>query len=301
MHHGIVTGTDITIKALTCSALVGLLGAVGLRLTWQEVRAALVRCRLGVIVATNFVVVPALVVAAAKIFKLERDTVVAMVLLAAAPFAPVVPVFARLARADLALAAGLTASFPIVSVILTPLVARTSMALLADAAALRFNMLVSLATLAATISLPLTAGVLLRHYAPNAGRRLLRPVELLSEATGAASLAFVAVTEFRSITNLGWRAWVAMAILFEVSVLIGWLLGGSNRGSRQVIALGTSNRNIALALLIAVQSFPGTPIIAGVVGNGLLLIGLGLLHVGWWRLMDMRRCPADLPGRATRN
>jgi BASS family bile acid:Na+ symporter len=301
MHHGIVTRTDITIKILTCSALVGLLGAVGLRLTWQEVRAALVRCNATAIVAINFLVVPGLVVAAAKVFRLERDTTVAMVLLAATPFAPVVPVFARLARADLALAAGLTASFPIVSVILTPLVARTSMALLSETGALHFNMLVSLVTLAATISLPLAVGVLLRHYAPNAGRRLLRPVELLSEATGAASLAFVTVTEFSSITNLGWRAWVAMGILFEVSVLIGWLLGGDNRGSRQVIALGTSNRNIALALLIAVQSFPGTPIIAGVVGNGLLLIGLGLLHVGWWRLADMRRSPADSPGRATRN
>jgi BASS family bile acid:Na+ symporter len=47
-----------------------------------------------------------------------------------------------------------------------------------------------------------------------------------------------------------------------------------------VVALGTANRNIALALLIAVARFPGTPIVAAVVANGLLLIGLGLVHVG---------------------
>jgi len=95
--------------------------------------------------------VPALAVAAATGFGLKRDMAVAMVLLAASPFAPVVPVFARMVRADLALAAGLTAAFPLVSVLLTPLAARAAMQVLAQTDSLRFNMLTSLATLAATI------------------------------------------------------------------------------------------------------------------------------------------------------
>jgi BASS family bile acid:Na+ symporter len=66
-------------------------------------------------------------------------------------------------------------------------------------------------------------------------------------------------------------------------MLLGWLLGGPDHNSRRVVAFGTANRNIALALLVAVQSFPGTPIVSAVVGNGLLLIGLGLVHVAWWR------------------
>ena len=36
-----MTGIEIAIQVLTCSALVGLLGAVGLRLTYAEVKAAL--------------------------------------------------------------------------------------------------------------------------------------------------------------------------------------------------------------------------------------------------------------------
>ena len=36
-----MTGIEITIQVLTCSALVGLLGAVGLRLTYSEVKAAI--------------------------------------------------------------------------------------------------------------------------------------------------------------------------------------------------------------------------------------------------------------------
>jgi BASS family bile acid:Na+ symporter len=273
----------MTIQALTCGALVGLLGAVGLRLSWDEVKTALVRCRFVVILLANFLVVPALAMAVASRFEINRDTAVAMLLLAAAPFAPVVPVFARMARAELALAAGLTAVFPLASALLTPLAAEFALRLFAKAGGLQFHMLTSLATLGATITLPLAAGVFVRHRAPLLGRRLLRPVEIIAEATGATSLAFVTVTEFGSIVNLGWRAWLAMAVISETSLLLGWMLGGPTRGARQVVALGTSNRNIALALLVAMQNFPGSPVVSAVVGNGLLLIALGLLHVAWWR------------------
>ena len=281
----VVSQTHTIIQVLTCGALAGLLGAVGLRLTWSEVRAALNQCRFAAILLVNFVVVPVLTAAAAAGFGLQRDVAVAMVLLAASPFAPVVPVFARMARADLALAAGLTAVYPLISVLLTPLAAQGALWLLANTGTVRLNMLASLGMLAATISLPLAAGVFVRHRWPNLGPRLLRPVEVLSEAAGAASLAFVTVVEFGSIVGLGWRAWIVMAFLFEVSLGLGWKLGGPARGARQVVALGTSNRNIALALLVALQSFGGTSVVSAVVGNGLLLIALGLLHVGWWRFV----------------
>ena len=53
-----------------------------------------------------------------------------------------------------------------------------------------------------------------------------------------------------------------------------------------MIALGTSNRNIALALLVALQSYPQLDVAAGVVGHGLVLILMGLAHVAFWRGRD---------------
>jgi BASS family bile acid:Na+ symporter len=273
------------IQILTGSALAGLLGAVGLRLTWSEVKSAVHACRFTAILTANFLVIPALSVAAIKLFGLPHQVAIAMILLATAPFAPVVPVFARMARADLALAAGLTAVYPLASVLLTPLAAQGALWILAHADPVRLNLLTSLGLLAATISFPLAAGVFIRHRAPHWAQRLLRPVEIISEATGATSLALVTAMEFQTITDLGWRAWMAMAIGFELSLAVGWLLGGPSLGARRVVALGTSNRNIALALLVALQNFSGTPVVSAVVGNGLLLIGLGLLHVGWWRFV----------------
>lgn len=279
-----VSGTELTIRILTACALAGLLAAVGLRITWEEVKSAVHRCRIASILLVNFLAVPGLTAVAARSFELTPEVAIAMVLLGAAPFAPVVPVFARMARADLALAAGLTAVFPLISSLLTPVSAQAALRLIAGAGTVQFEMLGSLVMLTATITLPLAVGVLIRHHLPRLGQRLLRPVELVSEATGAASLAFVTLTEFNSILSLGWRAWLAMALVSELSMALGWQLGGPARATRQVIALGTANRNIALALLVAIQSFPGTPVVSAVVGNGLLLILFGLLHVAWWRV-----------------
>ncbi|MGN6642912.1 MAG: bile acid transporter, partial [Verrucomicrobiota bacterium] len=100
--------TETIIRILTISALAGLLGAVGLRLTFLEVKESLRKCRFTLILAANFILVPLIAVAAARLLGLGRESAIGLILLAASPFAPVVPVFARMARADLALAAGLT-------------------------------------------------------------------------------------------------------------------------------------------------------------------------------------------------
>ncbi len=275
---------ETIIRVLTISALAGLLGAVGLRLRPGEVVAAVKQSRFTAITVANFVVVPALAAAAAVVFQAPRDTMVAMILLGAAPFAPVVPVFARLARADLALAAGLTAVFPVLSAVLTPVICQLALRIVPGGGEIQFRFVGVLLTLLATITLPLTAGIAAHHYFPAFSRRLLRPLEGISEATGALSLGFVVWTEFAAIIQCGAGVLMAMLIVFEIALGLGWLLGGPSLPARRVVALGTSNRNIALALLVAIQSFAGTPVVSGVATNGLLLILLGLVHVAYWRL-----------------
>jgi BASS family bile acid:Na+ symporter len=232
--------------------------------------------------------VPVLVLAATKLCGFGSEITIGMILLAAAPFAPVVPVFARMARADLALAAGLTTLFPILSVFLTPLVCGMALTQVAQAASVRFNVSETLLILLGTIVLPLGLGLAVKHISPPFARRTLRPVEIFSEAAGAASLAFVTATQWQTILTVGWRPLLAMAIVSEICLLLGYSLGGPDRGARQVIGLGTSNRNIALALLMALQAFGGTPVVSAVVANGLLLILLGLIHVAVWRFRGQR-------------
>lgn len=280
--------TETVIRVLTISSLSCLLLGAGLRLTLGQVLDSLRKCRLPLIVVVNFAVVPALVVGATRAFSIRAELSVGMILLAASPFAPVVPVFARMARADLALAVGLTSLFPVLSACLTPWVCELALKGAPAAASVRFNAGGMLLTLLATITLPLGLGLAVNHLAPALGRRGLRPLEIASECAGALSLAFVTITEMPAILATGRVPLLVMALLSELSLALGWALGGPDRGARRVVALGTSNRNIALALLMALQSFGGTPVVAAVVANGLLLILFGLLHVACWRVCDWR-------------
>lgn len=278
----------LIIRLLTIAALGGLLLAVGLRLTWAEVLLALRRCRAGWVLGINFIGVPAVTLAAALLFGLERDLMLGMVLLAAAPFAPVVPVFTRMARGDLALAAGLTGVFPFLSAIFTPLVCAVCLKFVPGSESVRFEFFSVLGILVATITLPLAAGVAVNHWRPKLAAMVLRPVEVFSEAIGALSLAYVTLVEFKTILNTGAKPLMVMAGVFELALLAGYWVGGKERAARLVVALGTSNRNIALAVLVAISSFPNTPVVGAVVANGLLLILLGLLHVAWWRFSSSR-------------
>ncbi len=275
--------TNKVIRILTALSLGGLLLGVGMRLTGAQVRDALRRSHLGWLLPLNFVAVPLLTLGAIRSLHVPTEIAIAMVLLGAAPFAPVVPVFARMARADLALAAGLTALFPFASVALTPLICEWSLKAVPGAESMRFSFLMILGVLVSTITLPLMIGVWMRHRWMGLVARVLRPVEMVSEAAGTVSLAFVTVVEFQTILRTGWKPLLAMVMVSEVALLLGYALSGPTPGIRRVTALGTSNRNIALAILVAAGSFPGTPVVGAVVANGLLLILLGLVHVGLWR------------------
>src|SRR5262245_58281100 len=111
---------DDIVRVLTVITLAGLLCSIGLRLTWAEIVGSLRQNRLAWIVPLNFLFVPGIVLALIWLFQISTDIAVAMLLLAASPFAPVVPTFTRLALGDLALAGVLTGLFPFLSAFFTP-------------------------------------------------------------------------------------------------------------------------------------------------------------------------------------
>src|SRR5947207_7196489 len=118
---------EFIVRLLTTGSLAGLLLAVGMKLSIEQLLEALRKRRLTLIVIANFAIVPAIVLVVTEFCGFRTEISIGMILLAAAPFAPVVPVFARMAQADLALAAGLTALFPLLSVFLTPLICRMAL------------------------------------------------------------------------------------------------------------------------------------------------------------------------------
>src|SRR3984957_17879743 len=155
-----------SIRLLTMLSLGGLLFAVGLRLTWNGIISSLRQCQLGWILPINFVAAPIVTLLLAHGFRVPTDIAVGMLLLAAAPFAPVVPIFTKLARGDLALAGALTALFPFFAAFLTPVVCELGLKFLPASGSLKFNVPAILLVLVSPITLPLAACVVFRHYLP---------------------------------------------------------------------------------------------------------------------------------------
>ncbi|HZV33128.1 MAG TPA: bile acid transporter, partial [Verrucomicrobiae bacterium] len=141
---------DTAIRVLTMTSLGGLLFTTGLRLTWPEIFHALRCSRFGWIMAVNFIFVPALTLVVAWFLKFPASMAIGMMLLAAAPFAPAVPVFTKLSRADMPLAGALTALFPLFSAFITPLICQLSLKPWLGNGSLKFNVLAILAVLAST-------------------------------------------------------------------------------------------------------------------------------------------------------
>lgn len=269
---------------LTAAALFSLLFTTGLRLTLGEIHGAVPLGRRFLRLALlQFGVVPILTVGAARFFRVPVEVSRSMLLLAAAPFAPVVPVFTRMVRGDLALAAGLTAVFPVLSSILTPMVCWVAAPFLPSVGPFRFDLVPMLVTLLATAPLPLVLGLAVRARFPVIAARIVQPLDVVAQAVGAVSLAYVVVAEADAVLAVGLPGLLAMGVVAEISWVLGWLGGREQPRRGVVLGLGALNRNMALALLVAASSFPGSGIVAGVASLGLLLITLGLIHVGIWR------------------
>ncbi len=190
----------------------------------------------------------------------------------------------RLARGDLALAGALTGLFPVLSAFVTPLICEITLRPVLGAESVKFRIASTLFLLVSTITFPLGAGVALRHLRPSWVHRLLKPIQTFSEGAGAIALAYIIFAQFQFMRETKRNELFAMLISSELCFFLGYAVSGPNPAARLVAGLGTANRNIALAVLIAAQSFPGSAIAGAVVTNGLLLILVGLAHVGLWRL-----------------
>ena len=89
-------------------------------------------------------------------------------------------------------------------------------------------------------------------------------------------MVLMVVTNARSIVSLfGTRGILASILFLLVCVAIGWILGGSTREMKSVLALGTAQRNIAAALVVAGQNFDDPTVVVMV--TVVAIVGLGLL------------------------
>jgi BASS family bile acid:Na+ symporter len=225
--------------------------SMGLSLTVGQIIDPLRNARLVVLaLVANFVLVPILAVVISRVFSLDEPLEIGLILLATAAGAPFLPKLAEVAKGSAAFSVGLMVLLMVVTIIYLPLVLPL---LLGDVDVNPWDIAQSLIVL---MLIPLAIGLFIRaRYGETAAK--LQPT--FSQASNVAILFLTIlglVLNFENMIDLVGSLGILAGVVFILgSLVVGYLLGGSEGEIKSVMGLGTAQRNISAALVVAAQNF----------------------------------------------
>jgi BASS family bile acid:Na+ symporter len=243
---------------------------VGLANDWRAVVAPLREVRKVLrVLAINFVLVPALAYAVLQIVPLERPLGVGLFLVATAAGAPFLVKLVQLAESDTTLATTMLVVLLPATVVYMPLVVPLALPEANVSAA-------AIATpLALTMLLPLAFGLAVRERFTRAALKLHPYVAKLSTLALLVLIAATVVVNMPGIAAMfGTFAILAALAVLGGAFLSGYLLGGPGKGSKEVLAFGTAQRNIAAATVVATQAVHDSDTLTMVVVTSLVTFAL---------------------------
>jgi bile acid:Na+ symporter, BASS family len=193
---------------------------------------------------------PLVALALARATPLDESLGIGLLLLGAAGGAPFLPKLAQIARGNLAFAVGLMVLLMVITVGFLPLVLPW---LLPGVSVNPGQIGRSLLLL---MLVPLAGGLLVNAKRPDFAARVKPVLDKISNLSLIVVMALQAVLNFRSVVAVfGTGGILAGMVLLAAGYAIGWALGGPQSDTRVVLGLGTAQRNIAAALVVANQSF----------------------------------------------
>jgi BASS family bile acid:Na+ symporter len=255
-------------KVVMFSVIFLMLG-VGLRTAFGEVVAAARQVRLiGFGVLANFVVVPVLIYLSLVWLPLTSEVKIGIMLMAAAPIAPMAPPFVGMARGNEAYAVGLMTIVALLSVPLTPLI--LDLALPKSTEGVVLDPMQIIKTLLIAQLIPISVGMAIRQLSPKWADKLLKFVPQIGQFGLIAGVGLLLAKDTKQILSLGLLPHLVMVLMVIGSIFIGdRILIGESDDNRRSLAVSTGIRNVPLAFLIAGENFPDT-----VVAPVVLLFGI---------------------------
>lgn len=250
--------------------------AMGLGLTITEILAPMQDTGLVVrAVLTNFVLVPLLAVAILGILRLSEPLAVGLVLLACSAGAPFLPRIVQMARSDTAFAVGLMVALMVITIVYLPI----ALPLLLPG--VRVAPFAIAQSLVVSMLLPLAIGLFVKaRYSPTAAR--LEPVMTQTSTVALViTIILILVGSLDLVLKaVGSGAILAALLLILGSFALGYVLGGPAQDSRVVLSLGTAQRNISAALVVAASNFTDPSVVVMIIIGSLLMTVFLLVAAG---------------------
>jgi len=249
--------------------------AMGVGFTIRQIIDALRDVRLVLLaLLANFVVMPLGALALDKMLQLDEPLGVGLLLLGAAAGAPFLPKLTELVKGNLPFAVGIMVLLAVGTVGYLPLV----LPLLLPGVTVNSEKIAGWLFLLTL--LPLAIGLAVRAQYGKVAARVKPVLDWVSNITLVPMVFLLAAANIDKILHLfGTRGVLAGFLLIALG--IGWMLGGPGIDTRRALALGTGQRNIAAALVVASESFSDPSVVIMVIAVTIvgLLTLLPLCHV----------------------
>jgi BASS family bile acid:Na+ symporter len=241
------TLTNLAVLVFSATSML----SVGFSYTLREIVEPLREPRVALLAfVANFVLVPLLAYVVTRLLSLEPAFAVGLLLVATAAGAPFLIKLTQIARGETAFAAGLLVLLLVATIVYMPIV----VPLIGPTASVSMSAIAG--PLILTMLLPLGIGLLIDAWFEPLTDRLLPILNKLSSSALFVLVTSTVATNYESLlTVFGTGAILAALLVISGAFGAGYLLGGSDPGVRDVIALGTAQRNIAAATVVATQSF----------------------------------------------
>ncbi len=218
-----------------------------------------------------FVVMPIIAVMLVWTFDLRPAFEIALVALAIAPVPPLLPRKEGKAGGQSAYGLGLMAAVSLLAIGIVPL--SVEILGLYSAQPLHMSPAAVAKVVVVMTLLPLTAGVIVRTFAPAIADRLNRPTTLVGTVLllfGAGALLVGAMPVIVSLID--GKTLLAISAFVVAGVAVGHVLGGPEPENATVLALSTASRHPAIALAVAKVNFPNEPYLGATILLYLLVL-----------------------------
>lgn len=285
---------DRIINLLTTITLIEMMVTIGLGVRLSDVVGVGKDLRLVVRAAlANYIVVPAAAVALLLAYHANPMVAVGILIAAVCPGAPYGPPFTSMAKGNVTVSVGLMVILAGSSAIAAPLLLHTLVPIVAGSEPLRFNLVKMVSALIGSQLLPLCVGLYLRERRPALTEKLKKPFRRLSIFLNLLILGFILTAQYRMLSEIRLIGYFGMLALVGVTVVAGWVFGGRRSDTRTSMVFATSVRNVAVSLVIATGSFPGTPAIAAATAYAVVqTVVMALVAMSWGKLASAK---AGLP------
>ncbi len=252
------------------------MAALGLELTLKKIIEPLSDLFLLIrVVVANFLLVPALAYLILFFVPVSEGFRIGLILLATAAGAPFLPKLVQVAKGKVAMSVGVMVLLMVITVIYMPLVLPLMLP------GVEVNPLEIASSLVVLMLLPMVVGLLINYR--------YEKLAALLQNTFSRVASFGLMIGFVALLALNWRlllatigsgAIISVLLLILGAFIIGWLLAGKDAAAKPVLALGTAQRNIAAALVVAGNNFSDPDVLLICMVGAILMLIVLMLGAG---------------------